>query len=270
MTDQHTDATPRTITDFGDQWQRFRDNDGYYASNEMFADIVAPFLTPADFENSKVAELGSGSGRIVGMLLKAGASHVTAVEPSDAFYVLEENLGKAEGEQVTLIHDTAERLPEGEYDFVLSIGVIHHIPEPDPAIARAFGCLKKGGRVLIWLYGKEGNSAYLSVVLPLRKITSRLPDWTLMALSHILTAFLSVYAALCHVFPLPMRKYMRDVISRYPWRHRMLTVFDQLNPEYAKYYARQEAEALLERAGFADVQSFNRHGYSWLVTGTKA
>lgn len=91
-----------------------------------------------------------------------------------------------------------------------------------------------------------------------------------MALSHILTAFLSVYAALCHVFPLLMRQYMRDVISRYPWRHRVLTVFDQLNPEYAKYYARQEAEALLERAGFADVQSFNRHGYSWLVTGTKA
>jgi predicted RNA methylase len=36
----------------------------------------------------QVADIGSGTGRIVAMLLAAGAARVTAIEPSRAFEVL--------------------------------------------------------------------------------------------------------------------------------------------------------------------------------------
>ena len=36
----------RSIADFGEQWTRYRDNEGYYGSAEMFADMFAPLLTP--------------------------------------------------------------------------------------------------------------------------------------------------------------------------------------------------------------------------------
>ena len=80
--------TQRTIADFGDQWTRFTDNSGYYGSAELFDDIVAPLLEPDEVQGRRVADIGSGTGRIVEMLLGAGAAHVTAIERSRAFEVL--------------------------------------------------------------------------------------------------------------------------------------------------------------------------------------
>ena len=36
----------QTIKDFGEQWLRYRDNEGYYGSLELFSDILSPFLKP--------------------------------------------------------------------------------------------------------------------------------------------------------------------------------------------------------------------------------
>jgi hypothetical protein len=81
---------------------------------------------------------------------------------------------------------------------------------------------------------------------------------------------LSLYIGAARLIPfLPMRKYMVDVLGRFDWRTRRLTIYDQLNPSYARYYTRDEAEALLTEAGFTDVRSHHRHGYSWTVVGQK-
>ena len=68
-----SDLTRRTIEDFGDQWTEFTTNDGYYGSVELFADIVGPLLPLDSLKGKRVAEIGSGTGRIVHMLLAAGA-----------------------------------------------------------------------------------------------------------------------------------------------------------------------------------------------------
>jgi SAM-dependent methyltransferase len=258
-----------TIADFGAQWTRYRENDGHYASQAMFADICLPLLAPEDVAGKHVADLGSGTGRIVDMLLDAGAAHVTAMEPSDAFDVLVANT-RGRADRVRAVRGRADELPDGPYDVIVSIGVLHHIEDPAPAVRRAYETLRPGGRMLVWLYGREGNESYLRLAEPMRAVTRRLPDKVLVGLSHALTAPLSAYAFLCRFAPLPMRRYMREVIGRYPWRHKFLTVFDQLNPSYARYYTEAEARALIADAGFADVRLHHRHGYSWTVVGTKA
>ena len=78
---------------------------------------------------------------------------------------------------------------------------------------------------------------------------------------------LDAYIFLCRFLPLPMRKYMRNVLARFPRSVRRLTIYDQLNPAYAKYYREDEARALLERHGFRNVRTHHRHGYSWSVAG---
>lgn len=85
----------------------------------------------------------------------------------------------------------------------------------------------------------------------------------------VLNLLLDAYIFLCRIFPLPMRKYMSNVLARLPRSVRYLTIYDQLNPAYAKYYRKAEAEGLLARAGFVDVKTYHRHGYSWTVVGTK-
>jgi SAM-dependent methyltransferase len=258
----------KTIRDYGRQWSLFPENEGYYASDALFADICSPLLAPSSIKGLHVAELGSGSGRIVQMLLNAEAAHVTAVEPSASMRVLKKNTA-ANASRITYINDVAEHLPASSYDLIVSIGVIHHIPRPAPVMAAAFDSLKSEGRMLIWVYGQEGNELYLTLVQPLRTVTKRLPDFLLLGLSHVIAVFLSIYIWLCGWLPLPMRDYMLSILGRYAWRQRVLTVFDQLNPTYARYYRREEAAALMSSAGFTDVEVRSHHGYSWTVFGRK-
>src|SRR5688500_2865869 len=165
----------RTIADFGDQWTRFQTNEGYYGSSELFADVCGPLLAAEEVRGRRVADIGSGTGRIVRMLLETGAAHVIAVEPSDAFPVLQRNLEEF-GNRVECIRATGEHLPTGRVlHLVTSIGVLHHIPDPAPVARAAFDALTPGGRFLVWLYGREGNRAYLALTQPLRAVTTRLP-----------------------------------------------------------------------------------------------
>jgi SAM-dependent methyltransferase len=262
------DHYDQTIKDFGNQWLRYRDNEGYYGSLELFEDILSPFLTPDAIKDCKVAEIGSGTGRIVNMLLAAGAKHVIAVEPSDAFEVLCRNIPSPE--KVTCLKITGDQLPSyGNLDYIFSIGVLHHIPDPNPVVEAAFNALQPGGHFFIWLYGREGNGLYLALLEPLRTLTRRLPDFALAALIEMIYWPLVVYIKLCYILPLPLRGYMVSIFQKMAPRKRRLIIYDQLHPSYAKYYNRFEAEKLLLVGKFENVRSHHRHGYSWTVIGTK-
>ncbi|GHV03050.1 hypothetical protein AGMMS50229_01040 [Campylobacterota bacterium] len=127
--------------------------------------------------------------------------------------------------------------------------------------------LREGGRALIWLYGREGNGLYLFFVKPLRLLTKRLPHKALHILCKILAKVLDLYVWACPFLPLPMRRYMLNVIAKWTPHTRFVTIYDQLNPAYAKYYKKDEAIALMQNAGFTNLRIFHRHGYSWSVIG---
>ena len=203
----------KTIRDFGRQWTAYSENEGYYGSTELFLDAF-PMLQESDVKNKSVVDVGSGTGRIVQMLLAMGAKHVYAIEPSTAFHVLEENL-QAVATRVTCLNLPCEELRlEQPVDLVVSYGVFHHIPDPHPAVDAAFRCLKPGGIICLWLYGKEGNELYLSLVRPLRSVSKRLPHSLLSMLCWLLYPGLVAYVAACRLFPLPLRGYMNSVIAK--------------------------------------------------------
>lgn len=258
----------RTIKDFGKQWLRYSDNEGYYGSLELLADILSPFLKIDELKNCMVAEIGSGTGRIVNMLLESGVQHVVAVEPSDAFAVLARNIRNSE--KVTCLKIPGDQLPAyGDLDYIFSIGVLHHIPDPKPVIGAAFKALQHGGHFFVWLYGKEGNESYLALIKPLRALTRKLPHQALATLVWLIYHPLNLYIRLCHRFPLPLREYLLSILEKMSPEKRRLIMYDQLNPAYAKYYTKSEAENLLLNGGFKNIRIHHRHGYSWTVIGTK-
>lgn len=269
MTSDKAKLREKTIEDFGQQWIRFDDVDnGYYGCDILFQDILYPLVSATEVEGRSVADVGSGTGRIVKMLLAAGAGTVLAIEPSNAMTVLQKNVGHFEN--VKLLQVDGTRIPaEASLDWVFSIGVIHHIPNAEEVMRACWLALKPGGKVAIWLYGREGNELYLGAVSPIRWLAQKCPDVLLAAVSWSTVPLLRLYQHLCGVFSLPMRKYFRNHISRLDSRQLVATVFDQLNPAYAKYYTRTEAMHLLEGAGFQDIQIHHRHGYSWTVLGTR-
>lgn len=263
------DVGERTIRDFGEQWSRYRTNEGFYVSLEWFKDLCGPLLSVPELQGTQVAEIGSGAGRVVHVLLDAGVATVVAIEPSSAMEVLKSNT-RERAAQIEYLQASGEEIPrDRNFDYVFSIGVLHHIPRPSAVVRAAFEALRPGGRMLIWVYGKEGNEAYLGVVQRVRIITTKLPPWILAGISHVLNILVGIYMFLCRYFPLPLKSYLLNVFGKFSRNKRLLAIYDQLNPAYAKYYTESEARALLEDAGFERVRIHHRHGYSWTVIGEK-
>lgn len=160
------------------------------------------------------------------------------------------------------IYEIAE---ENTFDIAFSIGVVHHLADPDAAVARLARAAKPGGLVLVWLYGRENNGWIVHFFNPLRRaLFSRLPLPLVHALSWPLTAVL--WCALrAGVAP---SAYCR-LIRGFSFEHLRAIVFDHMIPRIALYYTRAEAEALLARAGLTDISSTWVNENSWSVTGRK-
>jgi SAM-dependent methyltransferase len=262
----------RTIQDFDDQWTRYSDNEGWYGSLALFQDIVAPLIDTKDLKDKRIVDIGSGTGRIIGMLLEAGASHVYGVEPATgAFKKLQSNVNKMErGEDVTCINRRGDSWSvEDPVDYVFSIGVIQFIPQPDNTVRKCFEFLKPGGDIFFWLYSYEGNESYLRFIQPLRALTTRIPHFALVAIIELMYFVLCGYRFLGLLIPLPLRNYINKVWWPMNPKKRRLVIYDQLNPTYAKYHKKHEAIELLESASFTNVEVNHRHGYSWCIRGTK-
>jgi len=266
MTD-HLQA--RTIADFGEQWTAYPDNDGFFGSAALFNDIFEPLVSDRDVRGKRVAEIGAGTGRFVNVLARAGATHIVAVEPSSAFDVLRVNT-KEFSERITYLAVTGEHLPpDGTLDFVFIIGVLHHIPDPGPVVSAAFHALRPGGRLAVWVYGREGNTLYLLLARSMWWCTRRLPHGALAVLVSALYPVFWCYLQAARWLPLPLASYMRRVMLPLTPAKRRVVIYDQLNPAYAKYYTRDEAREALAKVGFADLRLHHRHGYSWTVVGTR-
>lgn len=261
----------KTVRDFGVQWTHYTTNDGFYGSKELFADIVEPLLDVREVQNANVAEIGSGSGRIALMLAQAGASNVTAMEPSDGYAVLVKTINDSEwSDRIITQKKLGEELDKSNtYDLIFSIGVLMHVPKPIPVLQAAYEALKPGGKFFIWIYSKEGIGAYLTFVRPLRAISSRLPHALLVPVIWLTYSALVVYQLLCKFFPLPLKNYVTKVLWNLSPEKRRLVIYDQLNPTFVKYYSEDDLKELFKAGGFRDIKLHHRHGYSWSAIGTK-
>jgi len=266
------DVSTQTISDFGTQWTSYSKDTGFFGSSGLLEDFLTPFQCNK-FKDKVVADIGAGGGRFTLALLELGASTVIAVEPSDAVRVLRQKVEalNAQG-RVVVVNDTADKIPSNfNLDYAVSVGVIHHIPEPEPVIKAAYNALKPGGQFVVWLYGLEGSRTYLFFILPLRKLTKRLPHKWKELFSRILDIPLYIYMRTCVRFPqlnLPLRDYMTNIMQRLDPKMRRIVIYDQLSPHYAKYYTRRGVEKLMSCAPF-NTEIHQRRGYSWVAIGTK-
>ncbi len=258
----------QTIKDFGEQWVAFPQNEGYYASPAVLADIFGPLENVENLKDKTVADVGAGSGRIARILCELGAKMVYAVEPSAAMEKCKEYT-RLFVQQITYLPERGDDWTASNLDYVLCIGVLHHIHDPLPVLKNFHRNLKSGGKCITWLYGYEGNEAYLRIFEPLRKLTTKIPHFALTALSWFLLPWLKLYAFFCRFLPLPMHAYMREHIARIDTVAQKITIYDQLNPTWAMYYRKQEILDLFAKGGFDKVELYHRHGYSWTVLATK-
>lgn len=252
--------------DFGEQFSVDNNYSGYLGSSDLLKKIVYPFEL-SKIKDKLIMEVGVGSGRISKNLLKFEPKKLFAIEPSIAINVAKKNI---QNDNVEFCNIKGQDMNfDNKFDYVFSLGVIHHIPEFRDVLKKICNSLSTKGKFIIWVYGKEGNELYLFIFNNLRRITTRVPDIILRIISKFLTVFTYPYGFLCKFLPLPLKKYFIGMFNKLSFKNKSYVIFDQLNPSYAKYFTKEELEKELVNAGFKIDAISHRLGYSYTAICSK-
>jgi SAM-dependent methyltransferase len=247
---------------FGYSWDRYAEI--LPEHEEQFLRWTAPFK-PDDWRGVRFLDAGCGIGRNSYWPMAYGALGGVAIDVDErTLSRARSNLARFSALEVRRqsIYEIAE---ENAFDIVFSIGVVHHLEFPDAAIARLVRAAKPGGRILVWLYGRENNAWVVSVFNPIRRLLfSRLPLGFVHTLSWPLTAMLWLMLRL----GLQQTEYFR-LIRRFSFQHLRAIVFDHMIPRIARYYFREEATTLLRNAGLEEISLVWVNEISWAVSGRK-
>lgn len=261
----------RTAQSFAYEWERFGELRQEWRKN--FLDYMQPH-TPDFFRGLTVLDVGAGSGRHSYQADSFGA-RVVAVDLGDAIDVARRNLPA----RVLTVQADAEHLPfeEGAFDFVVSIGVLHHLPDPGSALRAVAKYVRPGGRLRVYLYWQPARAWHrvlLRMVTTARKVTTRMPHRLLHALCYPLAGCLFFvvilpYRGLCHVPGLervadafPLKTY-----ADYPFTVCVNDQFDRFSAPIENRYERDEVAELMRSASLEDVRVIAHHG--WLAEGTR-
>ncbi|MGO9646946.1 MAG: methyltransferase domain-containing protein [Terriglobales bacterium] len=271
-------AKRATAAAFGYEWTHYAELTA--ADREEFLDWIKP-LDETVFANRVVLDGGCGKGRHLFLAAKFGAADAIGIDLSDAVESAYQNTRHLPNAHV--IQADIYNLPfSSRFEFAYSIGVLHHLPEPKQGFLGLVKKLKPGGRIAIWVYGKEGNRWIELLVDPIRiHVTSRLPKFITRVISFALS--LPLYAALKLVYLpvhrirglaplkkiLPYADYL-SAISGYSFSENLWNVFDQLVAPTAFYITREEVEDWFAAANLEQVEITSRNRNSWRATGVKS
>lgn len=268
---QSIEAEKRETADsFGWSWQQFSHDDENFG--QQFLDWIAP--VKADFFKGKIVlEGGCGKGRHTRRIANWGVKDIVAVDLS---YAVEVAFAATRGlENAHVIQADIYRLPlKRVFDYAFSVGVLHHLPDPGAGFKSLVSKLKANGHMSAWVYGAENNWWIVSLVNPVRRITSRMNRRLLFHLSKLPAALLYlatkvIYGPLNrsragagfarHLFYNDYLSY----ISRFNWHEQHSIVFDHLVAPTAFYLKRAEFEEWWRDVGAVDVVIAWHNKNSW-------
>lgn len=257
----------RTADAFGFEWNRYNELADHY--QQQFLDWIRP-VDREFFEGKAVLEGGCGKGRHTSLAARFGAKDVVAVDLGNAVeaaFANTRHLPNAHIVQADLKRPPLKRV----FDYAFSVGVLHHMPEPEAGFRSLVSKVRPGGSVSAWVYGREGNGWIVHIVSPIReRITSKMPHAVLDALSGLLTVPLWLATKLVYGptggrlagLRLPYGEYLA-YIARFPFREQRSIVFDHLVTPIAFYIRGAEFADWFSRAGLEQSRIEQHNGNSW-------
>lgn len=287
-------SSDQYVRSFSFQWAKHRqtqlDVQDRRESEETFR--LSTGFTPEQLAGKLVLDVGCGMGRFADVAGRFGAE-VVGVDLSYAIESAHKNIGARDN--VHLAQADVFDLPFGEktFDYIFSIGVLHHTPNCRKAVLGLIPFLKDGGTLAVWVYPKyrlhtlfqysperfAARPDELPYVLqaPFRvsprwmPIVARTAIWVdrLTKLWNdgvrvvarqlpvrVLYAFCHAAIPLYHVLKLRLFTPFRLIfkISMHPDPEwRVLDTFDNLSPRYQSRHTYEEVRGWFEEGGLKNI-----------------
>ena len=167
------------VESFGEEWLKF--NQFTQADIDLvgaqYFDIVGKDIAN---ENTYALDIGCGTGRWA-KYLSTKVGFVEAIDPSDAVFAANKLLEDVPN--IRISKASVDNIPFADetFDFAMSIGVLHHIPDTEQAMKDAVKKVKIGGHFFCYLYYNLDSRGILfksifQISAFFRKIVCRLPS----------------------------------------------------------------------------------------------
>lgn len=138
------------VHSFGEEWLKFHDFSN--ATIDQIALEYFDIIKPEHVNrNTYMLDIGCGTGRWTKWMAKR-AGFIEAVDPSNAVFAADKLLGKIENVRLTKASIETIPFPDNSFDFAMSIGVLHHVPDTAQAMKDCVKKVKPGGYFYCYLY----------------------------------------------------------------------------------------------------------------------
>lgn len=262
---------------FGEEWSKFsvHNDESVRELRKEYFDIVNETMVN---KNTYMIDIGCGSGRWTDYFTdKAG--FIEAIDPSDAVFAADNMLGKKDNVRITKASVDTIPWPDETFDFGMSIGVLHHIPNTKQALIDCVKKIKKGGYFFVYLYYRFDNRGiifklvfYLSNIF--RLVISRMPGPLKKFVCDILAAIvywpLSRFAGLLHTLNLHglAKKIPLEPYYNKPFYNLRNDCLDRFGTKLEQRFLKSEIEEMMKAAGLTDIV-FGEKSAFWHAVGRK-
>lgn len=271
-TGTESDDKVRTMRSFGYEWRHFSDFRPEGEAN--FRWYFARY--PSERLRGKVLlDVGCGKGRHI-FFAAQQAHKVIGIDLSPAVDAAFDNVGHLENVHIAQADLFQLPLRPQNFDMVYSLGVLHHLPNPEAGFREILRYGKPGADVLVYLYWSLNDESYwkrllLKAVKMVRRVSTRVPFPLLRVFSWCVAlacevVFVVPYRILrntrwkAFAETLPLKLY-----ADFPFQLLYQDQFDRFSAPIENRYDREQVEGWLIRSG---VESWEiMRGSGWRAVG---
>jgi SAM-dependent methyltransferase len=269
----------KTVEGFGEEWSAFDQKELPPAEHRrLFDEYFSVFPFDRLGTNAEGFDLGCGTGRWA-LLVAEQVGLLHCIDPAPkALAVARDRLGHLSN--VRFHHAGAGDIPlaDGSQDFGYSLGVLHHIPDSEAAMASCVSKLKAGAPFLVYVYyALENRPAWYRAMWKasdtLRRGISKLPFGPRKAVTSLIAG--SVYyplARLARGFELlgaDVRQFPLMIYRKSSFYTMRTDALDRFGTRLEHRFSRSELQAMMERCGLVDIR-FREAMPHWVACGFKA
>ena len=276
FTSQQINADSKTVESFGEEWNRF----GTFTeaeiqrAGEQYFDIVTENMLN---KNSVCLDIGCGSGRW-SKFISQRAGFVEAIDPSEAVIPAVKLTQPCGNIRVTRAGYGCIPFEKESFDFVFSLGVVHHLPDTQGAITEAASMVKKNGWLLLYIYySLDNRSGFYKFIFNCSNIVRRVISSMPQGLKNFFCDFIAVtvylpFVALTRFVQLFSEAAAKKVPLSYyadkPWKVIRNDSLDRFGTPLEKRFSKKEITEMLNKAGMQDIRFSDNEPY-WHVVAKK-
>lgn len=248
----------KTAASFAYEWNTIYQENPFERQN--FLHFLSPFIKEPDLKDKLLLDIGCGSGRFTKQAALSGAKVVIATDVGDcvsAAFSLTKELSN-----VCLVQADVYHMPVQHFaDLAFSIGVLHHLPQPQDGFSRLPATVKPGGQLLIWVYNRRHNWRAVYVFESIRKISRYIPKPLLFKLCYLPAGTVHGLNFLTHALNRLGAKNLAKAIpfsyyANFPFSMKLNDAFDVLATPKSNYYYVEEINTWFQEAKLQNIKTY--------------